>query len=239
MGGVTNPLWGDGLTSKLFDPKDYKKPVFADIRRYFEAWWNILQIEGVKFTYSSLNRAWEYAQIVSSLPIAWDGLKVLDLGTSASLFPIYSARVLHAPCRTVDQGWEEERIRLYEAAGLAFDNVDVGDMRKLDIETESVDVVTCFSVIEHIPDYQSAVDEMKRVCKKGGYIGLTTDFMPDVPDVEKSGITFNWQSLSKLIEAFGLPIIGESNWQNVDLTRKENLAVDGKYTFASLMLHNV
>ena len=226
------------LTSKLFDPDDYKQPLYAEIRRYCEAWWYILALEKRKFSYSDRNRAWEYAQVCAS--IDFQGKHVLDLGTSGSLAPLYLARKLGCEIVTLDREWERERRRLYRAAGVARAvKVDVGDMLKpLPYEDGAFDVVTSWSVLEHLPEHAVTAAEIKRVCKPGGSIGLTVDFGVDTPETSKSGVTFDRVALQGLIDTFGLPFVGESDYDNVDLSVPRNRAVKGEYTFASIVLQN-
>jgi len=236
------------ISSKLFDPNDYKDIRYASMKRYFESWWNILQLEDVHFTYSSLNRAWEYAQVVTSIP-EWNNKIVLDLGASASLFEVFVARMLGSDVTTIDNDPERirQQLRLHFATRVNVRVVQADIQKPFDdtylsgsgISDGEYDIVTSFSVIEHLTDLRSLVSEMKRVCKKGGYIGITTDFAPDIPDVKKSGTTFNKQQMLNLIEMFNLPIVGESDYENVDVTKPENLAVDGIYTFASLVMQNI
>jgi SAM-dependent methyltransferase len=233
MAGNTN-----SLRSKLFDKKDYDKPIFAEVKRYFDGWWNVFQIEQVKFSYSDTNRAWEYAQIMES--VEFIGKTVLDLGSSRSLIPIYMVRMLGCTVTTLEMAWKDEREFLYEKAGITpHVKCDLANlMEPLPYKDGAFEIVTCFSTLEHLSDYTLALKEMKRVCRKGGFICLTTDFAPNTPTGEKSGITFNRQSLEKLIKDFGIPLHGESDFDTVDLTNPENLAVDGRYTFASLVFRN-
>jgi 2-polyprenyl-3-methyl-5-hydroxy-6-metoxy-1,4-benzoquinol methylase len=226
------------LTSKLYDPRDYQKPAFAEMRRYFDSWWYVLALEKVKFSYSSRNRAWEYAQLITSVP--FEEKQVLDLGTSGSLAPIYLVRMLGCSVVTFDLHWEEERRRLYEATGVADQiAVDVGNMHDpLPYEDDSFDIVTCWSVIEHLHDYSRAVSEMKRVCRDGGHILLTTDFGVNSATSPKSGVTFDRAGLEKLLAEFSLGFVGSADYDNVALDDPNNLAVKGEYTFASIALQN-
>lgn len=237
------------ITSKLFDKRDYQKPEYADIRRYFNGWWNVLQIEGVKFTYSHVNRAWEYGQVINSIP-DWSGKWVLDLGTSVSLAPLYLHRVKQSYVTTMDMGWHDERWNLYDRTipnfcdpetGILDMAVDLGDMMQpLKYDTGKFNIVTSFSVIEHLPSLDMAISEMKRVCKRDGIIAITTDVSPtDHPDIVKSGQTFTIPDLVKLQKQFDLPVLGDMDYSNVDITKPEELAVDGKYTFASLVMRNI
>lgn len=226
------------ISSKLFDKRDYEKPEYRVIKEYFEHWWHILAAEGIKFTYSSWNRAWEYGQVINSIP-DWKDKAVLDLGTSASLFPAYAVRKLGSGMTTFDMEWHNERVYLYKKMA-AHCIVDDGNMTKvLPYRDGLFDIVVSFSVLEHLPDLQRAIAEMKRVCKPGGYIAITTDVAPAKPTVEKSGYTFTVEELLDMHTKFGLPIVGESNYHNVDITKPEELAVEGKYTFASLVMQNI
>lgn len=229
------------LVNKLFDPRDYNKPEYRTLKTYFEAWWNILQMEGIKFTYSSLNRAWEYGQIINN--IDFRGKKVLDLGTSISLLPIFLVRMMECAVVTFDQAFHYERLELYEKTGCmgrenSLEVVDGDLMMPLPFKDGEFDIVTCFSTIEHLQDRAVAVSEMKRVCKDGGFIALTTDVAEKKPEVGKSGVTFTVEQILGLVREFGLPVYGETDYKNVNLQRKENQAV-GEYTFASLVLQKI
>lgn len=46
------------------------------------------------------------------------------------------------------------------------------DMENLTYEDESFDVVHCVNALDHTPDAQAALAQMKRICKVGGYIYL-------------------------------------------------------------------
>lgn len=214
-------------------------PEYASIKAYFEAWWSIFADEHIAFSYSSLNRAWEYAQIINS--VSFCGKKVLDLGSCKSLVPIYLVRRLECEVTTFDMGFVEDRKRLYEAAHVIDQvKIDKGDLTKpLPYANEEFDIVSAFSTIEHVTNHSMMVTEMKRVCRKGGFICITTDFMEGVVDTIKSGTTYNEKQMEQLITDFGLPIVGEKNYHNVDIKNPDTRAVDGKYTFASLVLENI
>jgi 2-polyprenyl-3-methyl-5-hydroxy-6-metoxy-1,4-benzoquinol methylase len=227
------------ISSKLFDKRDYKMSQYAEIKAYFEGWWTILKDERITFSYSNLNRAWEYGQIFNSAGFV--GKRVLDLGTCKSLAPIYMVRRLMCEVTTFDMAFVSDRERLYTASGVRDHvQIDQGDLFKpLPYESETFDCVTAFSTIEHVTDHAMMVKEMKRVCKKSGYICLTTDYMEGAVTAIKSGTTFNEGQLEQLIKDFSLPILGEKNYHNVDIKNQEELAVEGKYTFASLVMQNL
>lgn len=48
----------------------------------------------------------------------------------------------------------------------------VGDSRSLELSDNSFDVVIAHTLISHLPDPDTVVEEMKRLVKPGGYIGI-------------------------------------------------------------------
>ena len=56
----------------------------------------------------------------------------------------------------------------------AMPSVERGDATGLDFPDESFDLVYCYHVLEHIPEYDSALAEIRRVLKRGGvlYLGV-------------------------------------------------------------------
>ncbi|QLK24882.1 class I SAM-dependent methyltransferase [Natrinema zhouii] len=48
-----------------------------------------------------------------------------------------------------------------------------GDALRLPFEDGAFDVVYCTEVLEHIPDYESAIDELRRVCAPGGTLAVS------------------------------------------------------------------
>ncbi len=50
--------------------------------------------------------------------------------------------------------------------------IEYQDMENLTYDDESFDIVHCRNAIDHTPDLYKAISEMKRICKKGGWIYL-------------------------------------------------------------------
>jgi ubiquinone/menaquinone biosynthesis C-methylase UbiE len=50
--------------------------------------------------------------------------------------------------------------------------IEYQDMENLTYPDETFDIVHCVNALDHTPDVYKAIDEMKRVCKTGGYIYL-------------------------------------------------------------------
>lgn len=53
-----------------------------------------------------------------------------------------------------------------------------GDVTALDFRDGAFDAVVSFDVLEHVPDYRSAMREFARVLKPGGALVLTAPFLP-------------------------------------------------------------
>ncbi|WP_049989763.1 class I SAM-dependent methyltransferase, partial [Natrinema salifodinae] len=48
-----------------------------------------------------------------------------------------------------------------------------GDALRLPFADGAFDVVCCTEVLEHLPDYESALDELRRVCAPGGTLAVS------------------------------------------------------------------
>jgi SAM-dependent methyltransferase len=94
------------------------------------------------------------------------------------------ARVLDAGCgsgRTlqdlVDYGQVSGIELNADAAALARDRglgeVEVGRLEELPWSEATFDLITCLDVIEHVPDDVVALQELRRVCRPGGWLLVT------------------------------------------------------------------
>lgn len=108
----------------------------------------------------------------------------------------------------------EAYYKLIEPFGVSLVTpIEYQDMENLTYEDESFDVVHCVNALDHTPDAKSALSEMKRVCKTGGYIYLRHAHNQKTAhrgrghfwDVKKGGITNG-------IETIKL----ENDWQTID-----------------------
>ncbi|MDD5774259.1 MAG: class I SAM-dependent methyltransferase [bacterium] len=193
-----------------------------------------------------LHRRWfeySYAVIYSQLS---KGLDVLDVGSQNSALPYYINEIYRCKVTSIDLYRLKERCGINEFLGLSVCN-EIGDVTGLRYADNTFDRIFCVSTIEHIKDDTAAMLEMKRVLRPGGMLILTTDFGPEyirypyglngtVYGVYKARRYDEKRLFERIIYPSGMEIIGEVNYKNVDLTRKENLFVFGKYTFATLFL---
>lgn len=104
---------------------------------------------------------WRFRHTARSLPPRFDSL--LDVGCGEGRWLTYLNR--RWPGRRL-AGVEVSPSRTDEARR-ATNNLDitVGGLPKLPYDDRSFDVVTCLEVIEHLPDWKPAVDELIRIAR--------------------------------------------------------------------------
>lgn len=78
----------------------------------------------------------------------------------------------------------------------------VGDAQSLGFVSDSFDVVLCTEVLEHLPEPQRAVDEMRRVLKPGGILVLTTRFLFPIHDAPHDYFRYTKYGLRHLLREF-------------------------------------
>ena len=100
-----------------------------------------------------------------------EGMHVLEIGCGRGvgteiIFKHFGAREIHSFDIDPDMVKKaRKRLSNYSSERL---NLRVGDATAIDAEDKSFDAVFDFWIIHHIPDWQVAVSEIKRVLKPGG-----------------------------------------------------------------------
>jgi SAM-dependent methyltransferase len=134
-------------------PKPHSAEYLNDLRDY---WWNadFLALMGERLDFKDIST-------------------VLDVGAGVghwgrALAPHLPA---HATLIGIDREpqWVEEAARRAQKAGLPF-RYQLGDVLHLDFPDNSFDLVTCQTVLMHLPDPLQGLREMLRVAKPGGLI---------------------------------------------------------------------
>ena len=102
----------------------------------------------------------------------------MDLGSGATFFPFAIAR-LGASVIAADADARAttsiDRATCTVTAGQGAVSSLLCDARAVPLETESVDGVYCISVLEHIPDFETVIAEVRRILRPGGIFVLTFD----------------------------------------------------------------
>ena len=138
------------------------------------------------------------------------GMSLLDVGCGPGTITTDLAGLL-APGRVVGIDAsptviDEARSRLADGGHRAL-SFEVGDLYALPFDDGSFDVVHAHQVLQHVGDPSAALGEMRRVCRRGGMVGVrdadfpTFRFFPDEPAIARG------------LEAYGaLTRVNGANW---------------------------
>lgn len=80
----------------------------------------------------------------------------------------------------------------------------VGDAQALGFADASFDVVLCTEMLEHVPEPQRAIDEMRRVLRPGGLLLLTTRFLFPIHDAPHDYFRYTKYGLRHLLRRFDI-----------------------------------
>lgn len=105
--------------------------------------------------------------------------RVLDVGCGEGRH-LHGAHA-HADVRSVGLDLDRERLvsardgfeEVVPAGGRTRSDVVVGDACTLPFPDDVFDVVICSEVLEHLPAYETALDEIARVLRPGGRVGVS------------------------------------------------------------------
>jgi ubiquinone/menaquinone biosynthesis C-methylase UbiE len=121
--------------------------------------------------------------------------EILDAGCGSG----YSTKLIletFKPSKIIAFDYMQDQITLATKRGLPV-NFYVGDMRKIDVATGSVDATFIFGVLHHIPNWQDAIAEVARTLKKDGVLL--------VEEPEARG--FSWKTFESRLQETGLLIL--------------------------------
>jgi SAM-dependent methyltransferase len=79
-----------------------------------------------------------------------------------------------------------------------------GSLTRVPLESGSVDLILCSEVLEHVLDDRTAVAEIARVLKPGGWLVMSVPTPPAVPDANHVREGYTYEGLVQLLNAFGL-----------------------------------
>ncbi|MDD9991383.1 MAG: class I SAM-dependent methyltransferase [Rhodospirillales bacterium] len=145
------------------------------------------------------------------LPYLSPGMRLLDLGCGPGTISVgLAAAVAPGAMHGIDM--EPSQIEMANAAATAGGHgravFQVGDVTDLPFEDASFDVAHCHALLNHAPDTQAVLAEVKRVLKPGGLFAAREVFGDSSflePARDLSGITGDtvWATFLKLLAANG------------------------------------
>ena len=150
-------------------------------------------------------------ELVLELAAPKQGDNVLDVGVGTGMFALELMKYT-ADITGIDVS--ERMLDIARAKGLA--NVTIGDAVSLDFPEETFDLVLSITALEFIEEYEKAISEMVRVCKKGGRVVVATlgsgslwalkrsrAARKDPDSVFRHARFFSFQELKRVAERFG------------------------------------
>jgi polysaccharide pyruvyl transferase WcaK-like protein/SAM-dependent methyltransferase len=184
------------------------------------AWINgFARVHGLRI-HTNWSKVWEYPWTWTFLGgLNFRQLRILDIGSEVSPMPWFfaslGARVTMVETEAAHiSKWQE----LKEKHGFDI-RWDIVSGPQLPLPGDTFDLVTSYSVLEHIPDKDAALEEAIRVLKPGGVFCLTFDIC------ERSrGMTFpEWNGTALDMESFDRLIWQSKKLQPVDPESQWNI----------------
>jgi SAM-dependent methyltransferase len=130
------------------------------------------------------SRIWEYPFAYHNIEKwrrSWTGEQqpvVVDLGSGVTFFPYAVARLgCQVICTDIEPVCDADYSRANRVIPAAPGSVGfrLAGEDKLPFADAEIDLVYCVSVIEHIPDFENIVREVRRILKPGGLFVVTID----------------------------------------------------------------
>jgi len=117
------------------------------------------------------------------------GMHVLDLGCGSGAFTPFIARTVGVKGKVYALDVQADMLKQLERKLSKPENRDIrniklieGNAYELPFENNSLDLVNMVTVLQEIPDRDRALQEVRRVLKRGGFLAVTELFPdPDYP----------------------------------------------------------
>ncbi len=132
------------------------------------------------------SRVWEYPYVYHHIKNIIDespnenanDLKIVDFGSGVTFFPFSIARLgADVTCLDVDPICSSDINRANECtdSGTGSVSFDLIEGETNPLSDNSVDIVYCISVLEHLSNYESVIEDIHRILKTNGIFVLTID----------------------------------------------------------------
>ena len=140
------------------------------------------------------------------LPHLEPGLSLLDFGCGPGTLSVGLARAVE-PGEFHGIDIEESQIDLARAAaqagGHANASFQVGDVTDLPFDDATFDVAHCHTVLNHVPDTDAVLSEVKRVLKPGGIISCRELVAASCFSEPAYSLAGAWETFTTLVTANG------------------------------------
>ena len=188
--------------------------------------------------------AWRTAEKCAAylLPHIKPGMSILDVGCGPGSITVDFAQLVGPTGKTVGIEISEEPLamarEMAQARGLENATFQVGDIHKLDFPDDTFDIVHVHQVLIHVGDPVHALQELRRVTKKGGIVAAREgDFglmawYPQSADIE----VWNEYNIMTISAAGGDPYAGRKlhHWAHLAGFERSAISVTvGSYLYHS------
>ncbi|GAF71194.1 unnamed protein product, partial [marine sediment metagenome] len=236
-----NPTSKNIVLNKLYEEADRKRPECKHLSSDIDSFAKTHGLEYNKLKW------FEYCHFILYSGHRHRGV-TLDVGSAKSVLPYYLASKGYKIISV-----DVEDLPYREKIGKKF-NVKAMDMDIRDFYPDfegKFDFITNSSVIEHIDKDTQAMLNLSRYLKVGGIMVMSTDFYTrhiEYPDANKIIVNDGrpdkkycksrsytkdsfFERIVSPLKEIGVHLVGATNFENVDISKKENRCVKGLYTF--------
>jgi SAM-dependent methyltransferase len=131
------------------------------------------------------SRIWEYPYVLACIDVYQQKTNmrtsIVDAGSGVTFFPYFVAQrypLAEIVCMDVNLSFAELHKSLAARTKTSLRFVG-SDLARMDIQDDSVDILYCVSVLEHLEDWEKVISEFDRVLRKNGCLIVTLDIALD------------------------------------------------------------
>ena len=176
------------------------------------------------------SRVWEYPYVFHHLATYLETLPqdakpvVADIGSGVTFFPFSLAKIgYQVVCADIDPVCKKDLALASESASHSPGTVGFRliESSNLPFEDSECDALYCVSVLEHIPDFEKTIAEIRRILKPGGLCLITCDINLR-PEDERQLDSVQYARLMSLIDKFFVRVYSERTIHPVDVLTTKN-----------------